>query len=74
MSLLRILVTLAVFVAIGFGLYVSVPKRSPDVLVWHTAIVVSLVCMYTMWMVTYVAQLNPLIQPERSFGPGMQHG
>lgn len=56
-----------------------VPKGS-DQIVFRTALVLSLVCMWLMWAVTYLAQINPLLPPERNWahassgsGGGGQH-
>lgn len=61
-------------------------QRRPDVLtahcrVWRTCAVLSMVCCWTMyltsdsrWAVTYIAQLNPLVVPERAWGEAAHSG
>ncbi|KAF8655066.1 hypothetical protein AX16_003267 [Volvariella volvacea WC 439] len=41
-----------------------IPKGPHQVLL-RTMIMLSLACCYLMWMVTYLAQLHPLIAPVR---------
>ncbi|KAJ1984571.1 hypothetical protein H4R33_004325 [Dimargaris cristalligena] len=33
---------------------------------WRTCLIMTYVCVYLMWAVTYMAQLHPLIAPQRS--------
>ncbi|KAI8814389.1 ATPase, V0 complex, subunit E1/e2 [Cladochytrium replicatum] len=52
------------FVAAGIAGYIFSPKGQ-DQVVWRTVIIMTLVCTWTMWAVTYLAQANPLIRPEK---------
>ncbi|KAG2749511.1 hypothetical protein P692DRAFT_20778011 [Suillus brevipes Sb2] len=47
--------------------YLFVPK-GPHQTTIRTAIMLTLASCYLMWMVTYMAQLHPLITPYRSKG------
>ncbi|KAG2205264.1 ATP synthase subunit H-domain-containing protein [Mucor mucedo] len=52
-------------VAIVCGLtYVLTPKGN-DQTVIRTVIIMSIVCCYLMWAITYLAQLHPLIFPKK---------
>ncbi|RKP39853.1 V-type proton ATPase subunit E [Dimargaris cristalligena] len=54
-----------VFVALsGISFYV-IPKTWDQTL-WRTCLIMTYVCVYLMWAVTYMAQLHPLIAPQRS--------
>ncbi|KAL7309667.1 H(+)-transporting V0 sector ATPase subunit e [Mucor circinelloides] len=44
--------------------YVFTPKGN-DQTVIRTVIIMSLICCYLMWAVTYLAQLHPLIFPKK---------
>ncbi|CAO0791953.1 unnamed protein product [Mucor circinelloides] len=44
--------------------YVLTPKGN-DQTVIRTVIIMSLICCYLMWAVTYLAQLHPLIFPKK---------
>ncbi|TPX31923.1 hypothetical protein SmJEL517_g04871 [Synchytrium microbalum] len=48
------------------GLY-FIPKSQEQV-VHRTALVMTLVCCWLMWVITFMAQMNPIIKPERSWG------
>ncbi|KAH6561166.1 hypothetical protein BASA50_005297 [Batrachochytrium salamandrivorans] len=67
MGVLVVLISLAVVAGLTIGGYVFMPK-GPDILVWRTCLVISSISCWLMWAITYIAQLNPLISPERSFG------
>ncbi|CAJ0637221.1 11801_t:CDS:2 [Entrophospora sp. SA101] len=45
-----------------FVSYVIVPKGQNQT----TCLILSLICCYLMWAITYLAQLHPLIVPKRS--------
>ncbi|KIJ66944.1 hypothetical protein HYDPIDRAFT_85787 [Hydnomerulius pinastri MD-312] len=45
--------------------FLFVPK-GPQQTTIRTAIMLTLACCYLMWMITYMAQLHPLIAPYRS--------
>ncbi|KAL9547846.1 hypothetical protein MBANPS3_005973 [Mucor bainieri] len=44
--------------------YVFTPKGN-DQTVIRTVIIMSLICCYLMWAITYLAQLHPLIFPKK---------
>ncbi|CAO3655750.1 unnamed protein product [Mucor fragilis] len=44
--------------------YVFTPKGN-DQTVIRTVIIMSIICCYLMWAVTYLAQLHPLIFPKK---------
>ena len=44
--------------------YIFTPKGN-DQTVIRTVIIMSLVCCYLMWAITYLAQLHPLIYPKK---------
>ncbi|KAI9598997.1 ATP synthase subunit H-domain-containing protein [Syncephalis fuscata] len=48
--------------AVGFVL----SPKGPNQVLYRTMILMTLVCMYLMWAITYLAQLHPLISPRRS--------
>ncbi|KND03152.1 uncharacterized protein SPPG_02215 [Spizellomyces punctatus DAOM BR117] len=67
MSGVAVIVTFILFaIAGGVGFY-FIPK-SPDQVLYRTVLSLTLACTWTMWALTYLAQLNPLIVPERSYG------
>ncbi|KAF8554588.1 ATPase, V0 complex, subunit E [Imleria badia] len=45
--------------------YLFVPK-GPQQTTIRTSIMLTLACCYLMWMITYMAQLHPLIVPIKS--------
>ncbi|KAJ6532040.1 ATPase, V0 complex, subunit E1/e2, partial [Mycena capillaripes] len=59
-STLPILFILAIVVALMTCAALFTPK-GPNQVVIRTAIMLTLAACYLMWMVTYLAQLNPLI-------------
>ncbi|RKP00841.1 hypothetical protein CXG81DRAFT_12752 [Caulochytrium protostelioides] len=63
-----ILVTLLLFGGGGYGGWFAI-KPGPDQVVWRTALVLTLVCTWLMWAITFAAQSHPLMVPERPFGP-----
>ncbi|RKP06236.1 ATP synthase subunit H-domain-containing protein [Thamnocephalis sphaerospora] len=40
--------------------------RGQNQVVYRTTIIMTLICLYLMWAITYLAQLHPLIAPRRS--------
>ncbi|CAO1634545.1 unnamed protein product [Parajaminaea phylloscopi] len=48
----------------SFGSWGLVRKGENQVLI-RTAIVLTLVCCYLFWAIMYMAQLHPLIKPQR---------
>ncbi|KAH8547808.1 ATPase, V0 complex, subunit E1/e2 [Umbelopsis sp. PMI_123] len=45
--------------------YFAIPKSSNQT-VLRTCIILSIACCYLMWAITYMAQLNPIVNPIRS--------
>eukprot|EP00833_Pecoramyces_ruminatium_P000519 jgi/Orpsp1_1/1174551/evm.model.c7180000050544.1 len=64
MGALVVLIVLAVVVVLSLLALLFTPK-GPNQAVIRTSIILTLSCCYLMWAVTYMCQLNPLIQPER---------
>ncbi|KAJ6507907.1 ATPase, V0 complex, subunit E1/e2 [Mycena polygramma] len=64
-STLPIFFILAIVVALMTSAALFTPK-GPNQVVIRTAIMLTLAACYLMWMVTYLAQLNPLLAPQRS--------
>ncbi|KAK3805948.1 MAG: ATPase, V0 complex, subunit E1/e2 [Linnemannia elongata] len=62
---LFIFFVLAVVVALSAASYLFTP-RGPNQTVIRTALIMTLVSCYLMWAITYLAQLNPLLQPRHS--------
>ncbi|KAI8983039.1 ATP synthase subunit H-domain-containing protein [Pilobolus umbonatus] len=44
--------------------YVFTPKSNEQTVI-RTVIIMSLICCYIMWAITYLAQLHPLIFPRK---------
>ncbi|KAJ7762005.1 ATPase, V0 complex, subunit E1/e2 [Mycena maculata] len=64
-TVLPIIFILAIVVVLMTCAAIFTPK-GPQQVVIRTAIMLTLATCYLMWMVTYLAQLHPLIVPERS--------
>ncbi|KAK9728212.1 H(+)-transporting V0 sector ATPase subunit e [Basidiobolus ranarum] len=65
MGAIAILIVAAVIAVLCIAAYFFSPK-GPDQTLYRTSIILALICMYLMWAITYMAQLNPLISPRRS--------
>ncbi|KAJ3203332.1 H(+)-transporting V0 sector ATPase subunit e [Clydaea vesicula] len=63
-----IFVTFALVAFLTVGLYLAAPKNQ-DQVVFRTAIVLTAICCWTMYAITYIAQLHPLIVPEHGWDP-----
>ncbi|KAJ7707431.1 ATPase, V0 complex, subunit E1/e2 [Mycena rosella] len=64
-TVLPLLFILAIVVALMTCAALFTPK-GPQQVVIRTAIMLTLAACYLLWMVTYLAQLHPLISPQRS--------
>ncbi|KIK62991.1 hypothetical protein GYMLUDRAFT_41291 [Collybiopsis luxurians FD-317 M1] len=65
LSVLPILFVLVVVVGLMVCAALFIPKGPQQVLI-RTSILLALAACYLMWMVTYMAQLHPLIVPTRA--------
>ncbi|KAM3586676.1 H(+)-transporting V0 sector ATPase subunit e [Umbelopsis sp. WA50703] len=45
--------------------YFAIPKSSNQTVI-RTCIILSIACCYLMWAITYMAQVNPIVNPIRS--------
>ncbi|KAI9182938.1 H(+)-transporting V0 sector ATPase subunit e [Blastocladiella emersonii ATCC 22665] len=59
-----VIVLFFVVLAASAAVFYMWPKGHDRNLV-TTSIVLTLVCVYLMWAITYMAQLNPIIVPKR---------
>ncbi|ORY53424.1 hypothetical protein BCR33DRAFT_256 [Rhizoclosmatium globosum] len=66
MGLLTILVSFLIYGGIGAVGFRMIPP-SEDQLIFRTALSLTFVCTWMMWAITYLAQLNPLVYPERAW-------
>jgi len=41
-----------------------VPQKGPNQTLVRTSLMLTFACCYFMWMIAYLAQLHPLIQPR----------
>ncbi|KAI6002966.1 ATPase, V0 complex, subunit E1/e2 [Pisolithus albus] len=64
-SLFPVVFLLIVLLGLEVCTYLLVPKGPQQVTI-RTAIMLTFAACYLMWMVTYMAQLHPLIAPYRS--------
>ncbi|KAJ9138821.1 hypothetical protein NKR23_g8218 [Pleurostoma richardsiae] len=60
-----IFVGLFVVVAMGIAAWFLSPKGENQVL-WRSSLLLTFASCYLMWAVTFLSQLNPLIEPRRS--------
>ncbi|KAG1817470.1 ATPase, V0 complex, subunit E1/e2 [Suillus variegatus] len=68
-SVIPVIFILAVVLGLIACGYLFVPK-GPHQTTIRTAIMLTFASCYLMWMVTYMAQLHPLITPYRSIKSG----
>ncbi|KAF6821613.1 ATP synthase subunit H [Colletotrichum sojae] len=68
-----VFVGLVIVVAMGTGAWFLSPKGENQI-IWRSSLLLALACCYLMWAITFLAQLNPLIEPRRSgIRPGFEH-
>ncbi|KAI9207548.1 ATP synthase subunit H-domain-containing protein [Polychytrium aggregatum] len=60
-----IFVSFLVVLGVGVGGFFAI-RKSNDQILYRTSLILTLVCCWTMWALTFLAQSNPLIQPERN--------
>ncbi|AEO66879.1 d42a176b-bc40-409f-af0c-c59fccfc406b [Thermothielavioides terrestris] len=60
-----IFIGLVVVIAMCLASWFFAPKGENQVL-WRSSLILSIVSCYLMWAITFLAQLNPLIEPRRS--------
>jgi len=60
-----IFIGLFVIVAMCIAAWVFSPKGENQVL-WRSSLILAFVSCYLMWAITFLSQLNPLIEPRRS--------
>ncbi|KAI8871327.1 hypothetical protein GQ42DRAFT_3712 [Ramicandelaber brevisporus] len=63
---LAVVVFSGAFMAALAALLVYFIPRNWDKVLWKTCIILSVLCMYLMWAITYLAQLHPLVAPQRA--------
>jgi len=64
-SILLVLFAFVVAAASMTAVALFTPK-GPNQVTIRTALMLTLACCYLMWMITYMAQLHPMISPVRS--------
>ncbi|KAF9881384.1 6-phosphogluconate dehydrogenase 2 [Colletotrichum karsti] len=68
-----IFVGLVIVAAMAAGAWFLSPKGENQI-IWRSSLLLALACCYLMWAITFLAQLNPLIEPRRSdIRPGFEH-
>ncbi|KAG2138304.1 ATPase, V0 complex, subunit E1/e2 [Suillus clintonianus] len=67
-SVLPVIFILVIVLGLMTCGYLFVPKGQHQTTI-RTAIMLTLASCYLMWMITYMAQLHPLISPYRSLKP-----
>ncbi|KAK6340768.1 H(+)-transporting V0 sector ATPase subunit e [Orbilia brochopaga] len=60
-----IFIGLAVCIVIAAAGYIFAPKGE-NLTIWRSSILLTVVCTYLMWALTFLSQLNPLIRPSAS--------
>lgn len=66
----HMLIGLLIVLVLGFASFKYTPEKlANERVVWRSSCILTLVCCFTMWVVTYMAQINPLVQPERTWIP-----
>ncbi|KAJ7592977.1 ATPase, V0 complex, subunit E1/e2 [Mycena floridula] len=59
------LLVLVIVLALMTASALFIPKGPQQVLI-RTSVLLTLAACYLMWMVTYMAQLHPLVAPQKS--------
>jgi len=60
-----IFIGLVVIAALCVASWFLSPKGENQVL-WRSSLILAIISCYLMWALTFLAQLNPLIEPKRS--------
>ncbi|KAL0944204.1 6-phosphogluconate dehydrogenase 2 [Colletotrichum truncatum] len=68
-----VFVGLVIVAAMAAAAWFLSPKGENQI-IWRSSLLLALACCYLMWAITFLAQLNPLIEPRRSnIRPGFEH-
>ncbi|EIW84236.1 hypothetical protein CONPUDRAFT_119929 [Coniophora puteana RWD-64-598 SS2] len=67
-SLFPVILLLAVVAGLMVCSFLFVPK-GPQQTLYRTSLMLALGSCYLMWMITYLAQLHPLIAPQMKVEP-----
>ncbi|KKA26368.1 hypothetical protein TD95_001412 [Thielaviopsis punctulata] len=59
-----IFVGLFICIAMAVASYMFSPK-GPNQILWRSSLILAIVSCYLMWAITFLAQLNPLVAPNR---------
>lgn len=65
-STIPVLVILVVVLGLMAATWFTTPKGPNQTLI-RTSVLLTLACCYLMWMITYLAQVHPLIAPVKNF-------
>ena len=49
------------------GATASIPQKNQNIMIIKTMVIMTVVSCWLMWLITYMAQMNPLITPELDF-------
>ncbi|KAK3990096.1 vacuolar ATPase [Cladorrhinum sp. PSN332] len=60
-----VIIGLVIIIGMSVAAWVFSPKGENQVL-WRSSLILAFVSCYLMWAITFLAQLNPLIEPRRS--------
>ncbi|KAL1901639.1 H(+)-transporting V0 sector ATPase subunit e [Ceratocystis pirilliformis] len=59
-----IFIGLFICAALAVAAYLFAPK-GPNQILWRSSLILAIVSCYLMWAITFLAQLNPLVAPNR---------
>ncbi|KAL5614437.1 hypothetical protein BROUX41_004542 [Berkeleyomyces rouxiae] len=59
-----IFVGLFISIALAVAAFFFAPK-GPTQIIWRSSLILAVVSCYLMWAITFLAQLNPLVAPNR---------